>query len=46
MKLFFPQLSQEIFEISYTLFKIMIPVIIIVKILEELGAIQYLGNEW
>ncbi|HFC91231.1 MAG TPA: hypothetical protein ENJ51_00300 [Leucothrix mucor] len=43
MKTFFKTLSQEIFDISYTLFKLMIPVIIAVKILEELGVIEYLG---
>jgi len=43
MKLFIKQLSQEIFDVSYSLFKIMIPIIIAVKILESLGVIQYLG---
>ena len=43
MKTFFKELSQEIFDVSYTLFKIMIPIIIAVKILEELGVIEYLG---
>ena len=43
MKSFFNQLSQEVFDISYTLFKIMIPVIIVVKILEEFGIVEYLG---
>ncbi len=43
MKTFFKALSQEIFDVSYTLFKLMIPIIIAVKILEELGVIEYLG---
>ena len=43
IKSFFKSLSLEIFEVSYTLFKIMIPVIIVVKILEELGIIEYIG---
>ncbi|BFM09628.1 hypothetical protein [Halioxenophilus aromaticivorans] len=40
---FFTELGVEIFNVSYSLFKIMIPVIIIVKILELLGATEYLG---
>lgn len=40
---FFKELFQDVYSISYTLFKIMIPVIIVVKILEELGGIKYLG---
>ncbi len=43
MKTFFKALFQEIFDVSYTLFKIMIPIIIAVKILQELGIIEYLG---
>ncbi|HIO91516.1 MAG TPA: hypothetical protein EYG68_01575 [Leucothrix mucor] len=40
---FFKQLFQEVLGVSFALFKIMIPVIIMVKILEELGVIEYLG---
>ncbi len=34
---------KEIFSITYNLFKIMIPIIIIVKIIQELGGIKYIG---
>lgn len=40
---FFRELSREIFEVSWTLFKIMIPVIVVVKILDALGGIDYLA---
>ncbi len=43
MKLFFTELGRDIFQVSFTLFKLMIPVIIVVKIFEELGAVEYLG---
>ena len=43
-KTFFRQLLKEIYEVSYTLFKLMIPVIIVVKILEELGGIEILSS--
>ncbi|MEB8432333.1 hypothetical protein OO007_08860 [Cocleimonas sp. KMM 6892] len=33
----------EIFAITYNLFKLMIPIIIVVKIIEELGGIEYIG---
>ena len=36
-------LLREIFTISYDLFKLMIPIVIIVKIVEELGGIKYLS---
>lgn len=35
------KLIREIFSISYDLFKIMVPIIILVKIIEELGGIEY-----
>ncbi len=36
-------LALEIVSITYNLFKLMIPIIIIVKIIEELGGIKYIG---
>ena len=41
MKTFFKELLQEIWDVSYTLFKLMIPTIIVVKILESLGFLEY-----
>jgi len=41
MKTFFKELVQEIWDVSYTLFKLMIPTIIVVKILESLGFLDY-----
>ena len=43
-KLFFSQLSKDVYDTSLTLFKIMIPAIIIVKIAQELGAIDLLAE--
>ncbi|MDN2658572.1 hypothetical protein OW491_02000 [Neptunomonas sp. CHC150] len=40
---FFYQLVREIFTVSTTLFKVLIPAIICVKILEELGLVYYIG---
>ncbi len=37
-------LFREIFAISYSLFKLMIPIIVVVKIIEELGGIKYIGQ--
>ena len=39
----FSNLSKEVILITYNLFKIMIPIIIIVKIIEELGGIKYIA---
>ena len=36
-------LALEIISMAYNLFKLMIPIIIIVKIIEELGGIEYIG---
>lgn len=36
-------LALEIISMTYNLFKLMIPIIIIVKIIEELGGIEYIG---
>ncbi|MFZ2445228.1 MAG: nucleoside recognition domain-containing protein [Syntrophobacteraceae bacterium] len=41
---FTKQLFSEAFEISWRLFKIMIPVIVVVKVLQETGGIDFLGN--
>ena len=38
-----PSLLKEIYEVCFLLFKLTIPVIIVVKILEELGAIPYIS---
>lgn len=43
LPLWLRSLVKEIFSISYNLFKIMIPIIIIVKVLEELGGIKYIA---
>ncbi|MBY4678436.1 nucleoside recognition domain-containing protein [Marinobacterium arenosum] len=43
MKQFLSELGREIWQVSYTLFRLMIPALIVVKILEELGAVAYLG---
>lgn len=40
---FFKELAQEIFNVSYTLFKIMVPAIIVVKILDTFGFTKYLS---
>ncbi|MCH9691369.1 MAG: hypothetical protein K0U59_04780 [Gammaproteobacteria bacterium] len=40
---FFKELGQEIFAIAYGLFKILIPTILIIKALNLVGAIDYLG---
>lgn len=41
--IFLRSLLAEIFSISFNLFKLLIPIIIIVKIIEELGGIEYIG---
>jgi len=38
------ELSKTIYEISYELFKIMIPTLIVVKVLEELGFVEILND--
>ena len=43
-KQFFSQLLKDIYDTSYTLFKIMIPAIIIVKIAQEFGGIELLAS--
>ncbi|MFM2607351.1 hypothetical protein AAFX30_06935 [Vibrio chagasii] len=42
---FFKELSKEIFDVTSTLFRIMIPIIIVIKVVEELGGIVIL-SEW
>ncbi|MEE9446706.1 MAG: hypothetical protein V3V09_02025 [Arenicellales bacterium] len=41
--LWFTALAKEILSITFNLFKLMIPIIIIVKAIEELGGVQYIG---
>ncbi len=43
LPLWLSSLIKEIFSITYNLFKIMIPIIIIVKVIEELGGIKYIA---
>ncbi len=43
MKVFFSELSKEIWQVSYTLFRLMIPAIIVVKLLESFGLLEYLA---
>ncbi len=38
------ELGREIFEVTFTLFRLMIPVILIVKLLEEMGGIEILAG--
>ena len=42
---FFKELLKEIFDVTSTLFRIMIPIIIVIKVAEELGGIVIL-SEW
>jgi hypothetical protein len=42
-KQFLQELASEIFLVSWTLYKIMIPTLIVVKALEQLGALAYLS---
>lgn len=43
-KQFFAELGSEIFVVTWTLYKIMIPTIVVVKVLEELGLLIYLSQ--
>jgi len=45
VKKFFQALIRDIFDVTFTLFKIMIPIIIIIKVIEEMGGIVLL-SEW
>ncbi|MBW3695798.1 hypothetical protein EK599_08830 [Vibrio sp. T187] len=42
---FFKELIRDIFDVTFTLFKIMIPIIIVIKVVEDLGGIVLL-SEW
>jgi hypothetical protein len=44
LKRFFKELVTDIWQVSWTLFKIMIPAIIVIKILEELGVVDLIGE--
>lgn len=37
------ELARDLFSITFNLYKIMIPIIILVKVLEEVGGIKYIG---
>lgn len=39
-----PSIAREVYQICFTLFKLMIPVLIVVKVLEEFGAIPVIGR--
>jgi hypothetical protein len=43
--IFFKELTRDIFDVTFTLFKIMIPIIIIIKVIEEMGGIVLL-SQW
>lgn len=43
-KRFFKELTRDIFDVTFTLFKIMIPIIIIIKVIEEIGGIALLSH--
>jgi len=44
VKTFFKELIHDIFNVSFTLFKVMIPILILIKIIEELGGIVLLSQ--
>ncbi|MGF1754975.1 hypothetical protein L4C33_15445 [Vibrio makurazakiensis] len=41
---FFKDLARDIYDVTFTLFKIMIPIIVVIKVVEELGGIVILSN--
>ncbi|MEX0335330.1 hypothetical protein [Vibrio tubiashii] len=41
---FFRDLVKEIFDVTWTLYKIMVPIIIVIKVIEEMGGIAILSN--
>lgn len=42
---FFAELAKEIFDVTWTLYKVMVPIIIIIKVVEEFGGIALL-SQW
>lgn len=44
VKHFFSELTKDIFDVTYTLFKIMIPILLVIKVVEELGGIILLSE--
>lgn len=44
IKQFFNELIRDIFNVTFTLFKVMIPILILIKIIEELGGIIILSQ--
>ena len=45
VRTFFKELTRDIFDVTFTLFKIMLPIIIFIKVIEEMGGIVLL-SEW
>lgn len=45
VKQFFAELAKEIFDVTWTLYKVMVPIIIIIKVVEEFGGIALL-SQW
>ena len=43
IKQFFGELSREIYLVTWTLYKLMIPTLVVIKLLEELGLLVYLS---
>ena len=44
VKVFFQELYSEIYDVSVTLFKLMIPVILVIKLLDEMGGIEWFAS--
>lgn len=42
---FFTELTKEIFDVTSTLYKVMVPIIIVIKVIEELGGVALL-SQW
>ncbi|WP_099608415.1 hypothetical protein [Vibrio coralliilyticus] len=45
LQIFFHDLFKEIIDVTWTLYKVMIPIIIVIKVVEELGGVALL-SEW
>lgn len=45
VKQFFAELAKEIFDVTWTLYKVMVPIIIVIKIIEEFGGVTLL-SQW
>lgn len=44
LKVFFNELIHDIYNVTFTLFKVMIPILILIKIIEELGGVVLLSQ--